>query len=260
MTRLADHVAFVTGAGGDGVGGAVARRLAAEGATVVVSDNHPGRLERITQSLAGEHGENRILGLRLDAADRAMIDSVVAEVQERIGPIDILINNAGVVTDVRDPQTAEFAELDQLVPGVWDYVMALDLNGPWYLTRAVSPGMKQLGHGVVVNVSSVAAWLPAPGEGCYAAAKAALQSLTRTFAAELGASGIRCNAVAPAHVRTRFIDSNMDRFGEELARVPLGRFATPQDVAAVVAFLCSDDAAFVSGETIAVSGGWYMQA
>jgi NAD(P)-dependent dehydrogenase (short-subunit alcohol dehydrogenase family) len=256
MTALSGQTALVTGAAGDGVGQAAARRLAADGATVILTDNHPGRLARATDALRAEHGEQRVRSELLDASDRTMIDDVIG----RSGPIDILVNNAGVVTDVRDAATAEFSDLDAISIRAYDYVMALDLHGPWYLTRAVVPGMKERGRGSIVNVSSVAGWLPVPGEGTYAAAKAALQSLTRTFAAELGPSGIRCNAVAPAHVRTRFIDRNLDRFGEELARVPLGRFAEGADVAAVIAFLCSADASFVTGETIAVTGGWFMPA
>lgn len=258
MRGLEGRIALVTGAAGDGVGQAVARRLADEGAAVVVTDNHKRRLDRVTADMTAHFGEDRILGLELDASDPAMIASVVEEATERLGVVDILINNAGVVTDIRDPDQEEFVPLGKMPPSAWDYVMALDLNGPWHLIRAVLPGMTEAGRGAIVNVSSVAAYVPAPGEGAYATAKAALQGLTRTLASEVGSSGIRCNAVAPAHVHTNFMDRNMDRFRIDIERTPLGRFAKPDEVAAVIAFLSSDDASWITGETIVVSGGWYM--
>jgi NAD(P)-dependent dehydrogenase (short-subunit alcohol dehydrogenase family) len=187
-----------------------------------------------------------------------MIDSVLGEAAERLGTIEILVNNAGVVADVRSPDYQEFATVAEVVPGTWDYVMALDLSGPWYLIRGVLPGMCELGRGSIVNVSSVTSYVPSPGEGAYSAAKGGLLSLTRAVAYDMGSRGIRCNAVAPAHVNTNFIRRNAERFQYAMDSTPLGRFGEPEEVASVIAFLASDDASWITGEAIVVSGGWYM--
>lgn len=248
--HLAGRIALVTGAAGRGIGQATARRLARCGATVIVTDNHKRRTAEVTAALASEFGNERIHGELLDVADRENVDAVVARVGESVGPIDILVNNAAIniLTSVH--------EMD---PADWDRTLDVDLTGPWYLSRAVIPGMIALGRGSIVNVTSVAGFLGGGGEGPYAAAKAALHSLTRSIANEGGASGIRCNAVAPGIVRSRFVDEREEHFAPERERTPLRRFGEPDEIASVIEFLVSDAASYVTGEVITASGGWYMR-
>lgn len=253
MSEPREHegrVALVTGAAGAGIGQAVADRLAAEGATVVVTDVHERRTGEVTAKLRERHGSERILGHPLDAGSREAIDRVVDAVEQEVGGVDILVNNAAinVLTEVVDMEPAD-----------WDRTLDVDLTGPWYLARRVLPGMRERGWGSVVNVTSVAAWLGGGNEGPYAAAKAGMHSLTRSIAVENGRFGIRANAVAPGIIRSRFVEKYLDRFEDEIERTPLRRLGDPEDVAEVVAFLCSDRSCFVTGEVINVSGGWYVR-
>jgi len=247
---FAGRVALVTGAAGSGIGKATARRLAAEGAHVVVTDVHPGRTAATAEEIQAEFPGVRVVGHLMDAGDRAAIDDVVGAVTADLGPIDLLVNNAavnvlGLVVDYD--------------PADWDRVIEVDLSGCWYLTRAVMPAMIEHGHGSVVNISSVASSLGGGGtEGPYAAAKAGLQSLTRTVAAEGGPYGIRANAIAVGIVWTKFVEKHADRLAPEAERTPLRRLGEPEEIAAVVAWLASDESSFVTGATINASGGWYM--
>jgi len=250
MGTLRDRVALVTGAAGDGIGQATARRLLHDGARVVVTDVHERRTAAVAESLAGEYGAGRVVGMPLDVGDRAAIDDVIGRVERDVGPVAVLVNNAAVNV------LTEVADMD---PADWDRTMAVDLSGPWYLCRAVLPGMYDAGWGSIVNVTSVAGFLGGGREGPYAAAKAALHSLTRTLALEGGPRGVRANAVAPGIIESKFIAKHRERFDEEAERTPLRRLGSPAEVASVVSFLCSDDASFVTGETITVSGGWYMR-
>ncbi len=244
------RVALVTGAAGSGIGKATARRLAAEGASVAVTDVHPGRTAATVDELQAEFPGTRVVGHLMDAGDRAAIDDVVAAVAADLGPVDLLVNNAavnvlGLVVDY-DPDD-------------WDRVLAVDLSGCWYLTRAVMPGMIEREHGSVVNISSVASSLGGGGtEGPYAAAKAGLQSLTRTVAAEGGPYGIRANAIAVGIVWTKFVEKHADRLAPEAERTPVRRLGRPEEIAAVAAWLASEESSFVTGATINASGGWYM--
>ena len=249
MGDLEGRVALVTGAAGAGIGQATARRLARDGAAVAVTDVHERRTAEVAGALAREFGD-RVIGITLDAGDRRQIDAAVATTRERLGAIDIVVNNAAVNV---------LGEVGEMDPADWDHVMAVDLSGPWYLMRAVLPGMKDLGRGAIVNVTSVAGYLGTGSEGPYASAKAALHSLTRSVATEGGPFGVRCNAVAPGIVWSKFVEKYAARFEAEIARTPLRRLGTPDDVADVIAFLVSDASRFVTGETINVSGGWYMR-
>ena len=247
--RFAGQVCLITGAAGAGIGQATARRLGSEGAVIAVTDVHEGRTASVTDALREEGID--AAGWRMDVADRSEMDRVVAEVAQRFGRIDILVNNAAV--NVRAP-------FHEVSPEQWDEVVNIDLSSCWYLARAVYPGMLERRTGSIVNVSTVASWIRGRTESPYAAAKAGLQALTRTIAQEGGPHGIRCNAVAPGIVQSKFLERHMDSFGHEIEATPLGRFARPEEIASVIAFLASADASYVTGETLSVAGGWYMHA
>ena len=248
--ELAGRVAFVTGGAGGGIGRAVVRRLAREGAVVVMADSREARCLAIADQLRKEFGPT-IHGYGVDIADRERVDEVLADVEKTVGPVDILVNNAAV--NVLGP-ASEYDLAD------WDRVMDVDLNACFFLARRTLPGMMERGWGSIVNITSVAGYLHGFGvEGPYAAAKAALHSLTRVLAYEGGPRGVRCNAVAPGIIDTWFVRQSPEQFEKEKQATPVRRFGTPDEVANVVFFLVSEQSAFVTGETINVSGGWYMR-
>lgn len=250
MGELDGRVALVTGAAGAGIGQACARRLATDGAAVAVTDAHERRTGEVTEALRKELGD-RVAGYVLDVADRAQCDAVIARVERELGPVDILVNNAAI--NVLGPVSG-------YDPADWDRVLEVDLTACFYLCRRVLPGMQERGRGWIVNISSVAAYLHGSGrEGPYGAAKAGLHSITRSIAYEGGPHGVRCNAVAPGIVWTRFVERYADSFKGAVEETPLRRFGRPEDIANAVAWLCSDQSSFVTGETLNVSGGWYMR-
>jgi len=247
--RLEGRIALVTGAAGLGIGKATARRLGQDGAAVVVTDAHARRTAETVEELVAELSVP-VIGYALDVSDRARVDEVLLSVRSDLGPVDVLVNNAAVNV------LGTVADYD---PADWDRVLDVDLTACWYLMKATLPGMIERGRGAIVNVSSVAGYLGGGGtEGPYAAAKAGLQSLTRTVAAEGGPHGVRANAVAVGIVHSKFVDKHLDALGAEADRTPLRRLGRPEEIAAVIAFLASDEASFVTGETINASGGWYM--
>ena len=247
---LTGRVAFVTGAAGAGIGQACARRLGADGATVVVTDAHEARTAAVVEMLGAEDLPGSFVGHALDVTDRPRVDDVLREVTATVGTVDILVNNAAVNV------LGSVVEYD---PDDFARVLDVDLTACWYLMRATLPAMIEQGRGSIVNVSSVAGYLGGGGiEGPYAAAKAGLQSLTRTVAAEAGPYGVRANAVAVGIVWSRFVETHAATLEPEAARTPLRRLGRPDEIAAVVAWLASDESSFVTGETINASGGWYM--
>ena len=244
------RVALVTGAAGGGIGKATARRLLAEGASVVVSDVHERRTEETVAALGEEFYADRVMGALMDAGDREQIDATLAQAKERFGPVDVLVNNAAV--NALNP-------VGDMSPADWDWAIGVNLSGPWYLCRQVLPDMVAAGRGSIVNITSVAGWIHGTNEGPYAGAKAALHQLTRTIATEYGPTGVRCNGVAPGVIHTWFVDAKAPQLHDEAERTPLRRLGTPDDIANVVAWLVSDESSFVTGETINASGGWYMR-
>lgn len=244
------RVALVTGAAGGGIGRATARRLLTEGAAVAVTDVHERRTSETVAAFADEFGPDRVHGVLMDAGDRDQIDAAVHEVGDRFGPVDLLVNNAAVNA---------LAPVGDMDPDQWDWAVGVNLSGPWYLCRAVLPAMAEAGRGSIVNVTSVAGWIHGTNEGPYASAKAALHQLTRTIAAEYGPAGIRCNGVAPGIVHTWFVETHAPQLLDEADNTPVRRLGTPEEIAAVIAWLASDESSFVTGETINASGGWYMR-
>jgi 3-oxoacyl-[acyl-carrier protein] reductase len=249
MNGLQDKVAIVTAAAGGGIGKATATRLAEEGAIVVVTDSHERRTRETVEELAGRF-PGRIDGFALDVTRRDDIERITREVLSRRGRIDILVNNAGINV---------LGAVDKVSVEDWTRIFDVNLTGAFHLIRAVLPSMRKQRAGAIINVSSVAAWSMLGGSDApYAAAKAGMLALTRAVAAEAGPDGIRCNAVAPGIVLTKWVEKNMAGVARQADHTPLRRLGKPEDIAATIAFLASDDASFITGEAITVSGGLYM--
>jgi len=252
-TSMSGRVALVTGAAGDGIGKGIATRLAAEGATVVVTDSHAGRVHQVAEQIAAAH-EGRAVAKTLDAGDRAQIVEVTDWVLDELGPITMLVNNAAynVLGSIFDYE-----------PSVWDRVMDVNLNGPWMLSRQAMMQMRDARvAGVILNVSTYAPDIGGHGiETPYAVSKGGLNVLTRSCAYEGGPYGIRVNTLAMGMVTgTRFTDAlHPDMQSIEVAKSPLGRLANVEDVVDAAAFLLSDRAASITGETLNVAAGTHMR-
>jgi len=248
MSRFAGRVAVVTGAA-RGIGAGTAKRFADEGASVAVLDLD----EQAAAASAEALGAAKALGIACDVSDAASVDSAVSRVVDELGRVDILVNNAGVT---RDNLLFKMSEDD------WDTVMNVHLRGSFLMSRAVQKHMVGAKYGKIVSLSSVSA-LGNRGQANYAAAKMGLQGFTRTLALELGPFGINVNAVAPGFIVTEMTDATARRLGVEpeefrtgaAALNPVRRVGYPEDIAAAVAFLCSDEASYITGQTLYVDGG-----
>jgi 2-hydroxycyclohexanecarboxyl-CoA dehydrogenase len=246
--RLEGKVALVTG-GASGIGAATCRRLAAEGARVAVTDMNlePAR------ELAGEvDGE----ALELDVRSTDSIAAAVAAAEEELGPLDVLVNNAGY---------DEFGWFGQTDEGMWDRVLAVNLRGVLAVTHAVLPGMQQRGGGRIVNIASEAGRAGSAGSAVYSAAKAGVIGFTKALAQENGRFNITINAIAPGPIETPLLmgAKQLGELGQRVidgmvSKTVLRRLGQPEEVAAAVAYLASDDASFVTGQSLGVSGGLAM--
>ena len=251
MNKLENKVALVTAAAGAGIGQAIARALAQEGAQVVVSDAHEGRLAKVAEEMKQEFG-TRILALPCDVTSRGQVEKMVRQALGEFGQIDILVNNAGID---RPRPIWEMTEED------WELVVNINLRGTFYCCRAVIPTMIKQRRGRIINLSSVVAWAPSEEDGAaYVASKAGIQGLTRSLAAQLAKYNITANAIAPGLIFNPFLARVRppEYFNKIREKIPLGRDGTPQDVARAVIFLASDEAAYITGECLCVSGGWFM--
>jgi NAD(P)-dependent dehydrogenase (short-subunit alcohol dehydrogenase family) len=243
------RVAMVTGGAGAAIGSTTCRVLASYGAAVVVLDNHERRTKETAELLRTTYGV-RALAVVADIGDRVACHRAILEAKAEFGAVDILVNSAA-----RNVQGSIF-DYD---PDDWDDVIRVDLTAAWYLMRMLVGDMRDRGWGSIVNITSVAAYLGGNGrEGPYAAAKAGLNDLTRAVAIEGGPHGIRCNAVAPGLIQSKWVDAQAERYGAFIAETPLRRHGTPEDVANTVAFLVSEESAHITGQIINVSGGWYL--
>jgi 2-hydroxycyclohexanecarboxyl-CoA dehydrogenase len=248
--RLHGATALVTG-GASGIGAATARRLAAEGARVVVADINEAGARDVAAELDGG------VAVAMDVADTASVTAAVADASQQTGPIDVLVNNAG--TDLPGFFT-------KTTPEMWDFVIAVNLRGTLAVTHAILPGMHELGRGSIVNVASEAGRAGSQLSSIYSAAKAGVIGFTKAIARESARFGVRCNAVAPGPIDTPLLNSAPKVMGELGARLMqgmidatvMGRLGTPDEVAAAIVFLASDDASFVTGQTLGVSGGLTM--
>ena len=253
--KLNDRVALVTAAAGAGMGQAIARRFALEGAKVVVTDAHEKRVKETAQGMSKDFGYE-VLGLKMDVRNQADIDSCIDAAMTKYGRIDILYNNAGI---------NKLSPVWQLKDEDWNMIIDTCLGGTFRLARAVLPGMIKQKRGVILNISSIAGWHSDTGGGgqaCYAAAKAGIMGFTRATAAEVGQYGIRVNAIAPGTIYNPFLAKIYDQawLDRTAKQAVLGRLGQVEDVAGLAAFLASDEGSFITGEIMCVSGGRYMHA
>lgn len=244
MPRLSNKVCLITGAA-QGIGLATAETFAREGAIVVLADLKPEPVAdavKHCQSLGA-----RAEGHALDVTDRARVAAVVADVLARHGRIDVLVNNAGITQDAR---------LQKMTLEQFDRVIDVNLRGVFHCAQLVADAMVQQGSGVILNASSVVGIYGNYGQTNYAASKFGVIGFTKTWARELGPKGVRVNAVAPGFIETPILGTIPDKVIAEMQqRVPLRRLGRPEEIASVYAFLASDDASYVNGAVIEVSGG-----
>ncbi|HVR74875.1 MAG TPA: 3-oxoacyl-[acyl-carrier-protein] reductase [Planctomycetota bacterium] len=247
MFRLDDKTALVTGAS-QGIGREIARSLADRGARVVAAARSEQKLESLCEEIVGSGGEAIPLVLDLGAAE---------EVPDRLGSlpeswrgIEVLVNNAGVTED---------GLLARMSLEQWQRVLAINLTGAFALTKEVVRGMMRKRWGRIISISSVVGLMGNPGQANYAASKAGLVGFSKSLAKELGSRGITCNVVAPGFIETAMTEDLADKTREALeTQIALRRLGTPADVAAAVLFLASEEAGYVTGEVLNVSGGLYM--
>jgi 3-oxoacyl-[acyl-carrier protein] reductase len=264
MGRFSDRITVVTGAA-SGIGRATAVRLAAEGATVAAVDRAREGAEATAAAIVAVGGRARAFGCDIARSDE--VEDIAHTIARELGPIDVLANVAGV------GDTAGLGGIEEIDDRRWQLVLAVNLSGAFYWCRALLPGMAARGRGAVVNVSSLAGRSKSANGGlAYTASKAGLLGLTRHLAFDYGPRGVRVNAICPGGVDTPMIRAGGVRAAasEDEARaraerlaayswfMPIKRLSTPEEQAAVIAFLASDDASYVNGVALDVNGGLYM--
>jgi NAD(P)-dependent dehydrogenase (short-subunit alcohol dehydrogenase family) len=252
--RLSGKVAIVTG-GAQGIGRATVEKFHAEGAQVAIFDIDEPRGQDLAKQLAG--GDRTPLFVRCDITDETQIEAATSSTLGRFGQLDILVNNAGVNA---------YFDAATMTAQEWDGVFAIDLKGAWLCTRYAIPAMRRAGGGAIVNIASIHAFMTIDGMFPYAAAKAGVVGMTRSLALDLGKDNIRVNAICPGWTRTQLVQEWFDQQSDPIAaeaRVravhPLGRIGTPADIANLIAFVASDEAAFINGAPLMIDGGLSAQ-
>jgi 3-oxoacyl-[acyl-carrier protein] reductase len=244
MFNLGGKAALVTGATG-GIGGAIARALHAQGAIVTLAGTRTDVLEKMKSDL-GEHVH--VVAARMD--DATDIERLAKDAEAAMGKIDILVNNAGIT---RDNISMRMKDEE------WEKVLQVNLTGTFKLTRAVMRGMMKRRLGRVINITSIVGVTGNPGQANYAAAKAGLIGMSKSLAQELASRGITVNCIAPGFIATPMTDVlNDEQRKAILGRVPAARLGTPEEIAAGVVYLSSDEAAYVTGQTLHINGGMAM--
>jgi 3-oxoacyl-[acyl-carrier protein] reductase len=244
--KLANKVCIVTGAA-QGIGLATALKFAKEGATVVVCDLRPEGVEAAVEACRAVTPGAVAEGHVVDVTDRVSVDLMVASVLESHGRVDVLVNNAGITKDAR---------LQKMSLAQFDAVIDVNLRGVFHCAQAVADAMVAQGSGVILNASSVVGIYGNFGQTNYAAAKFGVIGFTKTWSRELGPKGVRVNAVAPGFIETPILGTVPDKVIEQMREhVPLRRLGKPEEIANVYAFLASDEASYVNGAVIEVSGG-----
>jgi 2-hydroxycyclohexanecarboxyl-CoA dehydrogenase len=253
MQRFEGKTVIVTGGGG-GIGGATCRRFGKDGARVAVLDLNVEAAETVAAAIRAEGGQ--AAAIRCDITDRASVDAAVAATQAQLGPIDVLVNNAG--WDVFIPFT-------KTAPAQWDKLIAINLTGALHMHHAVLPGMAVRKSGRIVNIASDAARVGSSGEAVYAACKGGLVALSKSLAREHARHGITINVVCPGPTDTALLAgvaegaAHPEKLIEAFTRaIPLGRLGQPDDLAGAISFFASDDASFITGQVVSVSGGLTM--
>lgn len=248
---MVEKVALVTG-GGAGIGEATCLRLARDGCAVGVLGLRADNTAGVADAIAAAGG--RALAVRADVANRDEVEAALATVRAALGPVTILVNNAGV---------EEFTPFQDVTEQAWDRVMDVNLKGAYLVTQAVLPDMLAAGWGRIVNLTALGAQSGAANMAHYTATKGGLAAMTRSLAVELGSKGITCNAVSPGFVLTpmaqRAIDGGLFpvHYEEILASYPIPRVGRPEEVAAAIAFFASQDAGYITGQTLGVNGGCF---
>lgn len=253
MQGLTDKTVIVTGGAG-GIGSATCRRLARAGAKVAVFDLNLEAAQKVAEAIQADGGV--ALAVRCDITSRTEVDAAVATTEAELGPIDVLVNNAG--WDIFKPFT-------KTVPAEWDRLIAINLTGALHMHHAVLPGMVARGGGRIVNIASDAARGGSSGEAVYAACKGGLVALSKTLAREHARHQITVNVVCPGPTDTALLAgvaegaANPEKLIDAFKKaIPLGRLGQPDDLAGAIAFFGSDEAAFITGQVISVSGGLTM--
>lgn len=242
--RLKDKVSIITGSA-NGIGLAAAHKFATEGAVVIICDRDGAQVARSVEEITASGA--MAAGYTVDVTDRATIDAMVSDVLARFGRIDVLVNNAGITQDAR---------LVKMTEAQFDAVIAVNLKGVFNCTQAVAQTMIEQGAGSIINTSSIAGTYGNFGQTNYAASKAGVIGMTKTWARELGPKNVRVNAVVPGSVATSMLDTVPEKVLEQVRdNCWMRRIGRPEELANVYAFLASDEASYVNGTTLEVSGG-----
>ncbi|NOV00394.1 3-oxoacyl-ACP reductase FabG [Paenibacillus planticolens] len=244
--RLKDKVALITG-GANGIGRETARLFVSEGALVAIADYDEEAGAEVLQELQAASGAEQTIFVKVDVSDAESVERMVSTVVERFGTLDILINNAGITRD---------SMLSKMTLEQWHQVIDVNLNGVFYCTKFAAPHMVGKGRGKIINTSSIVGINGNIGQTNYAATKAGVIGMTKTWAKELGYKGVTVNAVAPGYIETGMVAKVPEKVLQGMMeKVPLRRLGQPQDIAKAYLYLASDDADYVNGTVLEVNGG-----